>query len=175
MPRLPGLTVALLLAAGPLAAQQATSQDSLLERTIGRWVLRGTIAGQQTTHDVTFEWVLNRGYVRMHEVSRERTPDGTPQYEAIVYFMRDTTTHRYAAMWLDNTGVAPFPQEGVGHGTAAGDSIPFVFGTPEDGIHNTFVYDRRADTWQWHLDNMRSGVPSEFARVTLTRARRSAR
>lgn len=163
------LWVALLLATSPLGAQQATSQDSLLDRTIGRWVLRGTIAGQQTTHDVTFEWVLNRGYVRMTEVSRERTPTGTPEYEAIVYVMHDSTTRQYAALWLDNTGTAPFPPEGVGHGAAVGDSIPFVFGTAEDGIRNTFVYDRRTDTWQWHLDNVRSGVPSVFARVTLTR------
>jgi len=163
------ISLVLLMAASPLGAQQATSQDSLLNLTIGRWVLTGTIAGQETTHDVTFEWVLNRGYVRMHEVSRERTPAGTPEYEAIVYFMHDSTTHQYAALWLDNTGTAPFPPEGVGHGTAAGDSIPFVFGTPDDGVNNTFVYDRRTDTWQWHLDNMRSGVPSVFARVMLRR------
>jgi len=163
------LCVAFFVAASPLAAQQATSQDSLLDRTIGRWVMRGTIAGQQITHDVTFEWVLNRGYVRMHEVSRERAPAGTAAYEAIVLYMHDSTTHQYAALWLDNTGTAPFPQDGVGHGVAAGDSIPFVFGTPDDGIHNTFVYDRRGDSWQWHLDNMRSGEPSVFARVTLTR------
>jgi hypothetical protein len=30
---------------------------------VGRWVLRGTIARQQTVHDVKFEWLLGRGAV----------------------------------------------------------------------------------------------------------------
>ena len=53
---------------------QALHPDSLFPRLIGRWVLRGTIARQQTVHDVTFEWLLGREYVQVHEVSRERAP-----------------------------------------------------------------------------------------------------
>jgi hypothetical protein len=45
---------------------------------VGTWVLRGAIAGQQTVHDVTFNWLLGREYVQMHEVSRARAPNGTP-------------------------------------------------------------------------------------------------
>ena len=52
----------------------------------------------------------------------------------------------------------------------AGDSIPFVFNyTATDRFHNTFVYNRATDSWQWHLDNDSSGVRRPFARVTLTR------
>src|SRR5438105_11336806 len=74
---------ALLLSAHRLAAQ-ALPPDSLFDRLVGRWVLHGTIARQQTTHDVTFAWMLGREYVRMHEVSRERAANGSPAYEAIV-------------------------------------------------------------------------------------------
>jgi hypothetical protein len=47
---------ALLLSPHRLAAQ-ALPADSLFDRLIGHWVLRGTIARQQTTHDVTLEQV----------------------------------------------------------------------------------------------------------------------
>lgn len=42
---------------------QGLHPDSLFSRLVGRWVLRGTIARQQTVHDVTFEWLLGREYV----------------------------------------------------------------------------------------------------------------
>lgn len=94
-------------------------------------------------HDVTFEWLLDRAYVEMHEVSRERTPGGSPAYEAVVLFSRDPKTGAYACMWMDNTAAAAFPPEGIGRGSAAGDSIPFFFRyTATTGFHTTFVYDR---------------------------------
>src|SRR5262245_37208196 len=66
----------LSLSAAPLPAQLPA--DSLFDRLIGTWVLRGTIARQTTTHDVAVVWMLGREYVRMHEVSRERAPNGAP-------------------------------------------------------------------------------------------------
>ena len=72
-----------VLGATPLLAQGLPA-DSLFDRLIGHWVLTGSIARQQTTHDVTFEWMLGREYVQMHEVSRERAPTGGPAYEAVV-------------------------------------------------------------------------------------------
>jgi hypothetical protein len=68
------LSVLVLLVATRLAAQSPPA-DSLFDRLIGHWVLRGTIARQSTTHDVTFDWMLGREYVQMHEVSRERAAD----------------------------------------------------------------------------------------------------
>ena len=156
-----------LLSVSPLRAQTATP-DSLLDRLIGHWVIRGPMGGKQVVHDVTFRWVLGAEYVEMHEVSREKTATGTPAYEAIVYLVHDPHTHEYAAMWLDNTDYGAFSP--VGHATAAGDSIPFVFTvSPTDRIHNTFVYDRSSNTWSWHLDNETAGARRPFARVTLTR------
>ena len=163
--------VALGLLCTPVALfGQALHPDSLFQRLVGHWVLRGTIAHQQTVHDVTFEWLLDRTYVQMHEVSRERAPRGTPAYEAVVLFGRDPKTGAYACMWMDNTGAAAFPPEGTGRGSVAGDSIPFLFHyTATARFHTIFVYDRAKDSWQWHMDNDSAGVRRPFARVTLTR------
>jgi len=158
-----------LLLASPLHAQ-AVPRDSLLDHLIGHWVLRGPMSGQNVVHDVTFEWVLGGEYVQMHEVSRERTPAGTPAYEAIVYLVRDPHTGEYGALWLDNTDANAFLPAGVGHAPATGDSIAFVFtASPTDHFHNTFVYDRATDTWAWHMDNDDQRGRRPFARVTLTR------
>ena len=82
-----GLVVTLGILLGPrlACAQRTPAADSLLDRMTGHWVLRGTIDGRATTHDVVAEWVLGREYVRLHEVARERSPTGAPAYEAIVY------------------------------------------------------------------------------------------
>ena len=162
-------TCALLLSAHHLPAQ-ALSPDSLFDRLIGKWVLTGTIARQRTTHDVTFEWMLGREYVQMHEVSRERDAKGSPAYEAVVMFGRDPKTGEYACLWMDNTAASAFDPAGTGRGRVAGDSIPCLFNyTATDRFHTTFVYNRASDSWQWHMDNDSSGVRRPFARVTLTR------
>lgn len=171
MTALRSLMLMLALCCAPAQAYaQALHPDSLFPRLIGQWVLRGTIARQATVHDVTFEWLLGREYVRMHEVSRERTADGTPAYEAVVLFGRDPKTKAYAALWLDNTGAAAFPEEGTGRGVVRGDSISFLFtesGKPS--FHTTFLYRPAKDVWEWHMDNDSAGVLKPFARVTLVR------
>lgn len=164
-----GVALLSVLAFARLPAQ-GLPPDSLFDRLIGHWVLRGTIARQPTTHDVTFEWVLGHEYVQMHEVSRERGANGTPAYEAVVLFGRDPRSGDYACLWMDNTASSAFDPAGTGHGAVAGDSVPFVFHyTPTTGFHTTFVYDRSNDSWQWHMDNDSAGVRRPFARVTLTR------
>jgi hypothetical protein len=107
----------------------------------------------------------------MHEVSKERSATGSPAYEAVVLFGRDPQTGVYACLWLDNTGAGAFDAAGgVGRGSVAGDSIPFLFRyTATASFHTTFVYDRAIDSWQWHMDNDSAGVRRPFARVTLTR------
>ena len=162
---------ALVLLSAPAGLSgQGLHPDSLFPHLVGQWVLRGTIDRQQTVHDVTFEWMLGREYVQMHEVSREHAPNGTPAYEAVVLLGRDPRTGEYACMWMDNTGAAAFPPEGIGRGFVAGDSIPFLFNySATTSFHTTFVYDGAKDSWQWHMDNDSSGVRTPFARVTLTR------
>ena len=113
MKQIAGLPILLLLIAARLPAQSLPA-DSLFDRLIGHWVLRGTIARQSTTHDVTFDWMLGREYVQMHEVSRERSADGKPAYEAIVLFGREPRSGEYACLWLDNTGASAFDPQGTG-------------------------------------------------------------
>jgi len=161
--------LALLCAPAALFGQEL-HPDSLFPRLVGRWVLRGTIARHETVHDVTFDWLLGREYVQMHEVSRERATNGTPAYEAVVLFGRDPKTGAYACVWMDNTAAAAFPPEGTGRGSVTGDSISFLFQyTATTSFHTTFLYNRAKDSWQWHMDNESSGVRRPFARVTLTR------
>src|SRR3954469_6574624 len=143
------LVILSLLFAAHLPAQ-ALPADSLFNRLVGRWELRGTIARQSTVHDVSFNWLLGREYVQMHEVSRERAANGSPAYEAVVMFGRDPKSGEYACLWLDNTGASAFDPIGTGRGRVAGDSIPFVFHyTPATGFHTTFVYSRKTDSWEW--------------------------
>ena len=165
------LVLALAMSFAPAVAfGQGLHPDSLFSRLVGRWVLRGTIARQQTVHDVRFEWMLGREYVQMHEVSRERSRNGTPAYEAVVLFGRDPATGAYACLWMDNTAAAAFPPEGTGRGAVAGDSVSFLFPySATTSFHTTFVYDRAKDSWQWHMDNDSAGTRKPFARVTLTR------
>ena len=164
------LAFAALVLAAPLIAQQPMPRDSLLDRLTGNWVLRGPMAGKNVVHDVSVRWVLGNEYVEVHEVSREKTRAGSPEYEAIVYIGRDAKTREYAALWMDNTAYGAFAPAGTGRGMAAGDSIPFVFTeSPTSRFHNTFVYHARANTWEWHLDNDDARGRRAFARVTLTR------
>jgi hypothetical protein len=163
--------------ARPVAAEAGgLAPDSLFQRLVGRWVLTGTIGRQQVTHDVTFQWMLGHEYVQMHEVSRERATNGSPVYEAVVLFGRDSSSGEYACLWMDNTGSNAFDPAGIGRGSVAGDSVPFFFRyTDSTSFHTTFVYDRAKDTWQWHMDNDKAGVRRPFARLTLARFTRSTK
>ena len=162
--------LALSAAVSSRLAAQGLPADSVFDRLVGRWVLEGTITGKHTIHDVTIERLIGREYLQLHEVSRERTSAGVPQYEAVVLFGRDPHSGEYAMLWMDNTEAAAFPQAGVGRGSVAGDSIPFLFHYSDtDSFHTTFVYDRSRDTWQWHMDNDHLDTRRPFARLTLTR------
>lgn len=170
----PSIARAALLAALTMPAVPASAQplqDPLIEHMIGDWVLEGTIAGEQVTHDVTFEWMLERQYVRFHEIAREKDEVGRPAYEAIVFIGWDAPSERYACLWLDSTGGGGLVPEALGYATPSGDSIPFHFRFPDGSpFHTTFVYERDTDTWEWHLDGEdEDGARQPFARVTLSR------
>lgn len=70
------LAIVTLAFAGPTAAEQPTLQDALLDKLQGTWVITGTIAGEETTDDLAVEWVNQHQYLRLHEVSRGRRPNG---------------------------------------------------------------------------------------------------
>jgi len=161
-------------AAAPSAAQQPGWQDPLIERLAGDWVLEGTIGGVEVTHDISAEWILDHYYLQLHEWSREMTPDGRHEYEALVLLGWDEDSGQYACLWLDTTGGGGLDVDAqvIGHAKRKGNSIPFVFELDDGGaIHNTFTYREDSATWQWLIRIVRAEESSEFARVTLTRKR----
>lgn len=143
-------------------------QDSLLDRMIGQWVLQGTIAGKQTTHDITADWVLNHEYIRFQETSREKDGQGRAAYDAIVFLGWDQKSSQYACLWLDTTSGAGLASGVIGRGTRHGNEITFLFkGDDGSNFHTVFAYDPTADTWQWRMDGEEQGKLQPFARVTL--------
>jgi hypothetical protein len=159
---------ALLTTMSSGAAQQTPA--SLFNHLAGTWVLRGTIQNQKTIHDVDAAPVLNGGYMRLHEVSREKDAHGGPAYEAIVFISQDQKTGQFACLWLDTTSNAGLaPGSTMGRGTAAANQIDFLFKNSADIFHTTFVYNPGADSWEWLMDDEKDGKLQPFARVTLTR------
>jgi hypothetical protein len=154
------------------SAQAQAYKDPLLDRLIGTWVLRGQIAGKDTTHDVVAEWVLSHEYVRLHEVAREKDSKGNAAYEAIVFIGAGPPSHDYACLWLDSTGGGGLVPEGFGHAMRAGEQIPFVFldSSGKISFKNTFAYDKSTDSWAWIMDNIAGGKAIPFGRVKLTRS-----
>lgn len=154
------------------AAQGPTQKDPLLDRLSGSWVLQGTIAGQQTTHDIESEWVLNHEYLRLHEVSREKNAQGQPAYEAIVFIEWDASSNEYKCLWLDSTGGGGLAAP-IARGKRDNDEITFLFREKESdkerGIHTTFAYNKGTDTWNWLIDNEDGGKLTSFAKVKLIR------
>ena len=145
--------------------------DPLLDRLIGTWVLRGQIAGKNTTHDVVAEWVLGHQYVRLHEVAREKDGKGQAAYEAIVFIGSARPSHEYACLWLDSTGGGGLAPESIGYANHVGGEIPFVFldGAGKISFRNTFAYDKGTDSWAWLMDNVEGDKAVPFGRVKLTK------
>jgi len=163
--------VAFCLLACSAIGQPAPINDPLLERLVGTWVLRGTIAGKDTTHDIVAEWVLGHQYLRIHERSREKDGKGQAQYEAIVFIGWDAGSAEYQCLWLDSTGGGGLSGQAIARGTRSGDKIPFLFRERDGSVsfNNTFSYDKGSDSWAWHMDNVQNGKPVPFGRVRLTR------
>ena len=159
-----------LLVSLKISAQQTSFQDSLLDRMTGSWILKGTIAGQDVTHDLEVSWILEHQYLQISEISREKDADGTATYEALVLIGWDSNSKRYACLWLDVTGGEGLSNQVIGYAERNGDEIPFLFKMNEESVwHTTFVYDRITDTWQWNMDGEDNGKLKPFARVKLTR------
>jgi hypothetical protein len=162
----------LCLQARPLVAEPFPTDHAFLERLGGSWILRGTLAGKVTTHDVTATWILDGFYLELHERSRETDATGKPQYEAVILLGVDPATGEYQCLWLDSTGGGGLTPAAFGRGKRTGDSIPFLFRDVDGTLSfsNTFSYDAGAEAWTWQLDNVRKdGTNAPFGRVRLTR------
>jgi hypothetical protein len=161
--------LAVLLLSLAAAAQQAPVASPLLDHMTGHWVLRGTIAGKQTTHDVEAEWVIQHHYVRIHEISRDKDAKGQPQYEAMIFVGWIEAEKVTTCVWLDVYGGSSIASIGVAQ--PGENKIPFVFKDEKGDVtfRNDFIYDPAANAWEWHMDNVDKGVAKPFGRVQLTR------
>ena len=158
-----------LLVSSAAFAQQPTFNDPLLEHLAGQWVLHGTIADKETTHDIKAEWVLAHQYLRIEETSREKNGQGQPAYAANVYVGWDGTTGQYVCVWLDVYG--SISTQSLGQAKPAGDVIAFIFKDTQGKVafHTVFTFDKAANSWTMQMDNEQDGKLSPFARTTLTR------
>jgi hypothetical protein len=138
--RIVALVIALAsVASFSASAQQPAHPDALLDRMTGNWILHGTIAGREATHDIDSSWVLNHEYVRIHETSREKNAQGQPAYEAIVFIERDESTSQSKCQRLDSTAGGGLSVQTIAEGKCSGDEIAFVFKIPDgSSIHTTF-------------------------------------
>lgn len=135
------LLAAVALAAAAMATPMAFAQTSrapgeLLDRIAGRWVLEGTLAGKQTTHDVVASSVLNGQYVQLHEVSRDLDVHGRPVYEALVYLTWEDSRGEYSCLWLDSTSNLGLSNGVSCRAKPSGDEIALTFKYPS-GICST--------------------------------------
>jgi hypothetical protein len=165
------LILAFLIVASFSVSAQPTERDPLLDHLAGSWILQGTIAGRETTHDIESEWVLGHEYLRLHETSREKNAQGQPAYEAIVFIEWDESSSEYKCLWLDSTGGGGLSTP-IAHGKRGNDEIAFFFSDKDDknsGVRTTFAYSKGADSWNWLIDNETGGKRTSFARVKLTR------
>ena len=164
--------VALLFLTSFSASAQQPTKDPLLDYLAGHWILQGTIAGRETTHDIESEWLLNHEYLRLHETSREKNAQGQPAYEAIIFIEWDQSSSEYKCLWLDSTGGGALSAP-ISRGKRDGDEIAFLFMDKEkekdSGVRTRFVYNKSDDTWNWLIDNEDAGKLTPFARVKLTR------
>jgi hypothetical protein len=161
--------LAILLVSALAAAQQAPVTSPLLDHITGHWVLRGTIKGKPTTHEVDAEWVIQHHYVRLHEVSADKDATGQPQYEAMIFIGQIDTPKTYTCVWLDLYGGTNITSIGVAEPRE--NELPFIFKDEkgEVSFSNDFVYDPATGAWEWRMDNVEKGVAKPFGRVKLTR------
>jgi activator of 2-hydroxyglutaryl-CoA dehydratase len=166
------IALAALFAATPTFAQQATFNDTLVDHLAGKWVLTGQMDKGQVTHDITAEWVLAHQYLEIHVVSREKSKDGSPVYQAKVFIGWDAGKKTYDCVWLDDYG--SISTQSLGYAKPNGNSIAFVFQNRDDAgsFHTTFTRHPETGTWSMDMDSATAAGKTEpFARTTLTAAK----
>jgi hypothetical protein len=158
----------MLCTATGAVAQRPPVNAPLLDHLVGKWVLQGKLAGQETTHEVNAEWVLGHHYLLIHEVSHQADANGKPQYQATVYIGWNEATKDYACVWLDLYG--GLTSASIGVASPKENELLFVFKNEKGEVDftNDFVYDAKANTWEWRMDNVENGVAKPFGRVKLT-------
>jgi hypothetical protein len=138
--------------------------DSLLGRLVGRWEMTGTVRGSPATYNLEAQRVLAQQFVELHMIDMAQPP----AYEARVFLGVDSAARRYIVHWLDRFGAAYSIPHAVGE--ARGDTVRFTFAYADGPFRDTFVYDRRRDTWYFRLESGDStGAWTLFAEYQVRR------
>jgi hypothetical protein len=127
----------------PVPLPASLAFDSLASHLVGRWRMEGDVRGKRAVYDLEAERVLGGRFIELHMI------DSAAAYEARVFIGADTADGRVIAHWMDNFGAAYSVPPG--YGTARGDTIQVDFAYPTGIFHDTFVYNRGDDTWEFTL------------------------
>jgi len=152
-------------------------RDALFDRMVGKWRVKGKIAGRSIRHICDAEWVLNHQFLRVHFIdvgtTKRRSGKGVEQrakYEAEVFIGYDNMSERYVIHWLDIFG-GRF-SESLGFGRREGaNGVRFVFEYPDGPLHNTFSWKADDNTWSILIEQKDDeGEWTIFAEEVLERA-----
>ena len=162
----------LSLLATTAIAQNPPINSPLLDHLAGKWVAQVSIGGRARTDDIDAEWVLQHHYLRLHEVSREKDATGKPHYEAMI-FIGERASKQISCLWLDVFGGTDIRSIGVAE--PKDNEIHFIFKNESGAIDfsNDFLYDPKADTWEWRLDNVENGKLIPFGTEKLVKVQKN--
>jgi hypothetical protein len=127
--------------------------NTLLDRLVGKWRVKGRIAGQPIRQACDAEWVLNHQFLKVHflDVRAIEGRKTNAEYEAEVFIGYDNMSERYVAHWLDTFG-GRF-SESLGYGRSDGaSSVKFVFEYPGGPLHNTISWRAGDKTWSMLIE-----------------------
>lgn len=151
-------------------SQSKPTTDTLLDGLTGKWLLKGVIAGSQTEHDVTGEWVLGHQYLQIKETSCEKKADGHPNYDAIIYITFDTPHNQYDCLWLDNTSNAGLSNGIIAHAKKEPGRLALLFKFNEHSYFHTILsYNAAHSSWSWVMTSEENGKVESFANAVMTR------
>lgn len=120
-------------------------RDEFLDKLIGQWDLNGTIGTRKVANHFSAAWVLNHQFIELSFIDLAK-----PQtYFAKVLIGFDCKRSLYIAHWMDSFGAAS--SETLGYGKKTGDKIVLEFNYPDGLMQNTFSYDSKNNSWQFHM------------------------
>lgn len=143
-----------------LVLAQSTQVDPLLARFEGQWAGEGTVLKLPSKVRLTWEWTLDRQFLRLTFVNQMPTR----RFEGHAYY-RATGKGGYQGVWFDNSGMIR-PIEA----TRNADAMVAKWGTPETEVGET-TYRLLPDATMEIVDRVQSkdGSWRDFGRVVATR------
>ena len=150
------------------AASAVRVPDGFLNKLQGRWDAVGTLNGHPTKENFKADWVLHYGYLRFRLVAEEENAAGIEELETISDIAFDPATSQYVLLWKDNGGTTSV-EGAAAAAPRVGDSLSFVFKTPQGNVHRTFTYDAAKNRWTIAIDIEKDGALQPIVHVTLKR------